>query len=543
MKRLLSFLLIPLSVLLLLAGMELLAGFITLPKNESGLEKAMDPWGISLFSCVTDEKLGYRLKPGALYGSIPINSLGYAGGEFTKAKGENVFRIVCIGGSTTFGAGASSANTTWPALLQSLFASGACTTVKRIEVINAGVPGYHSWHTMLRMEELDGLDPDMYILMDGFNDINASAAFKDSVFEQVEEKKRLQALVAKRDSLADSLAALFSKSKAFQVANWYARKWRAADHSQGLDDKIKAFNTENNLKAVLEHVQRSGRLAVMVNHPWSVHDPDPSKIASEDIRLISGYYIPEQGTVKAYMWGRNYVSRLNARLSSQFKVPLIDPQQVIDTLTTKKRDVYTVFSRDIIHFTDYGNSVLAGIVFQGLLSLPEFRQAVSAQEGCASAVPSDALGILRVDAIDWGSGFIRPVRTGVDVSIPVVRDVSDSQNEYEGWGVFRPASPSAPGSISFGVSARPGGERLLFFMPRIARNQGVVEVYLHSSNGRERIFRLDDFEGDAAWTQIAQRYMIDLSEVPDETYILEVVLTGKHAQLWHDADGNALFFR
>jgi len=230
-------------------------------------------------------------------------------------------------------------------------------------------------------------------------------------------------------------------------------------------------------------------------------------------------------------------------LSSEFRVPLIDPQPVIDALTTAKRDVYTVFSRDIIHFTDYGNSVLAGIVFKGLLSQPEFRQAVSAQEGCASVAPGDWLGISRVEEIDWGSGFLRPVRTGVEVSSPVVRDVSDSQNEYEGWGVFRPASPNAPGSISFGVSARPGGERLLFFMPRIARNQGAVEVYLHASNGRERIFRLDDFNGDASWTQIAQRYMIDLSGVPDETYILEIVLIGKHAQLWHDADGNALFFR
>lgn len=543
MKRLLSFLLIPLSVLLLLAAMEFCAGFITLPKNERGLENAMDPWGISLFSCVTDEKLGYRLKPGALYGSIPINSLGYAGSEFTKDKGGNVFRIVCVGGSTTFGAGASGASATWPALLQQLFASGACTTGKRVEVINAGVPGYHSWHSMLRMEELDRLDPDMYLLMDGFNDINASAAFKDSVFEQVEEKKRLQALVAKRDSLADRIGSTLSASKAFQVANWYARKWRATDHSQGLDDKIRSFNTENNLRNVLEHIRRSGRLVAVVNHPWSVHESDPSRIASEETRLISGYHIPEQGTVKAYMWGRGYVSRLNARLSSEFSVPLIDPQPEIDSLTTNKRDVYTVFSRDIIHFTDYGNSVLAGIVFKGLLALPEFRRAVTAQEGCASAASGNRLGITRAEEVDWGSGFLRPVKADAVVSKPVVRDVSDSQGEYDGWGVFRPASPTAPGSISFGVSARPGAERLLFFMPRIARKQGVVEVYLHASSGRTRIFRLDDFEGDESWTPIAKRFMLDLSEVPDGKYILEFVLSGEHAQLWHDADGNTLFFR
>jgi hypothetical protein len=61
--------------------------------------------------------LGFVLRPG--YDSagpcqIHVNSLGLRGPEVDPVKPPGVFRIVCLGGSTTFGTGASRDAATYP---------------------------------------------------------------------------------------------------------------------------------------------------------------------------------------------------------------------------------------------------------------------------------------------------------------------------------------------------------------------------------------------------------------------------------------------
>ena len=53
--------------------------------------------------------------------TININSLGFRGPEFDLIKNDNTYRIMMLGGSTAFGAGASSDATTIPAYLADIF--------------------------------------------------------------------------------------------------------------------------------------------------------------------------------------------------------------------------------------------------------------------------------------------------------------------------------------------------------------------------------------------------------------------------------------
>ena len=53
--------------------------------------------------------------------TININSMGFRGEEFSIEKPENVYRIFMLGGSTMFGHGATSDQTTIPGYLQELF--------------------------------------------------------------------------------------------------------------------------------------------------------------------------------------------------------------------------------------------------------------------------------------------------------------------------------------------------------------------------------------------------------------------------------------
>src|SRR5439155_25342537 len=97
-----------------------------------------------------------------------VNSLGFRGPETTVVKPGETFRIVALGDSVTFG---HRLHFTYPALLQArLEHRPACRA--RIEVINAGVPGYQTRHIRGRLDEdVRPLQPDLALVLAGWNDI------------------------------------------------------------------------------------------------------------------------------------------------------------------------------------------------------------------------------------------------------------------------------------------------------------------------------------------------------------------------------------
>jgi len=108
-----------------------------------------------------------------------INSHGFRGDEFQNEKPDNVFRIFAVGGSTTNGAAADD-DKTWPAQLQKI--ANEKTTGKKIEVINAGIPGADSIkeYNMIK-DKIPSLDPDLVIVYDGWNDFQHSNQIKKTI--------------------------------------------------------------------------------------------------------------------------------------------------------------------------------------------------------------------------------------------------------------------------------------------------------------------------------------------------------------------------
>ncbi|MDG1894181.1 MAG: GDSL-type esterase/lipase family protein [Fuerstiella sp.] len=107
------------------------------------------------------------------------NAQGFRCSDFDLKKTPGTLRIVCFGDSSTFGIGARMEDT-WPAQLQQLLADGIATgsstsvdtrDVRRVEVINAGVPGYTSHQGVQHMrQKLDDLDPDIVMASYANND-------------------------------------------------------------------------------------------------------------------------------------------------------------------------------------------------------------------------------------------------------------------------------------------------------------------------------------------------------------------------------------
>ena len=104
--------------------------------------------------------------------TININNLGFRGDNFFKIKPDNTYRIFMVGGSTLFGTGATSDDTTIPGYLKDFLKYDKYPY--DIEVINAGIQGADSHNELeLIKNRLLDLSPDLVIVYDGWNDLRA----------------------------------------------------------------------------------------------------------------------------------------------------------------------------------------------------------------------------------------------------------------------------------------------------------------------------------------------------------------------------------
>jgi len=163
--------------------------------------------GEAILPYVPHRYLGYALSPGHRGLVVHHNALGFRAEDFPQKKPKGEFRILCLGSSTTYSmypskgdmaaAGQLSAdpnpiviaaleektreagmdsledyarNSSYPGLLQKYFHQLGYTSVR---VINAGVPGYTSYESLLNFElRCLELDPDVVLIYEGYNDIH-----------------------------------------------------------------------------------------------------------------------------------------------------------------------------------------------------------------------------------------------------------------------------------------------------------------------------------------------------------------------------------
>ena len=119
-----------------------------------------------------------RLRPGArLEGwrhDIQVNAHGFRGPELLEEADQDVLRIWCAGGSTTFDIYASSDAATWPSVMKEQLAQRLPD--RQIDVLNAGVPSYtlkdslNDWR-----ERAPELLPEVLVVYHGMNDLRVAA--------------------------------------------------------------------------------------------------------------------------------------------------------------------------------------------------------------------------------------------------------------------------------------------------------------------------------------------------------------------------------
>jgi hypothetical protein len=117
---------------------------------------------------------------------VEINSQGFRGAEFGD-KQPGAYRILALGDSCTFGhlqnPHAGFVAQPYPKRLQNLVDRRDGHGV--VEVLNAGQPGYNSWHgVMLLRGKLRDLEPDLVTVRFGWNDHLLSALGESQRFRE-----------------------------------------------------------------------------------------------------------------------------------------------------------------------------------------------------------------------------------------------------------------------------------------------------------------------------------------------------------------------
>ncbi|WP_243367945.1 SGNH/GDSL hydrolase family protein [Fundidesulfovibrio soli] len=423
-------------------------------------------------------KHGYEIKSKGLRG-FRHNTYGFIGPEFSPRKPSDTYRIFCLGGSTTYGAGVETDRYSYPAILQEMFERTRSPGGKRIEAVNAGVFGYNSLHTYLQIStRLQWFSPDMYVIMDGLNDLDAA--------QHVHRR---------------GCACEYTIPEAFEQVVRY----------------------ERNLQAALDASRREGVLSVLVSDPMKLgRDPGSSHLRDMN-----------QDLVKLLAYGRTVLPAANASLAARNHIPYVNTQATFDSVLDESRLIRRVWADDL-HLTRYGYYLLARDVYRALMAIPAVQKAA----GASRAASDEELDALFPDIVLWrpadGAGWASsPAPLGGQVSTVNIKELEPNS---KGWSAFTPASTETPGILTIPLAG--GGTRFRIY-PRMEKSSDSVSVFWLSGDGkRQPVFSLTKAFDDSHWTPESSWYEITVPDGPGGK--LEIILKGFTSQFWHN--GPALLF-
>jgi lysophospholipase L1-like esterase len=310
----------------------------------------------------------YAMKPGYRDERQSINSLGLRGREIPLQKPAGEYRVVALGGSTTYGIYNDDRHT-YPLAMETALRRDLGTD--RVQVINAGLVGATSADNLHRMlTEILPLEPDLLVIYFGFNDI-VPRVFNDFSMDYYHFRKTdpyvrnwWSQFVSYRLALRALFPVAFSAN-----ANLVNYIWKFENLPESDADKIANFNRtsaaafERNVEQIIRLAQANGVKVVL------------STFAIDADRPNWMYYVP------AELWPRGVADNNAAtrRLAERFQLPLIDFYSY--GIANK-----TLF-HDSIHPTDAGNAL------QGELFAQTVGPLVAADLGLAwtpsSALPPD----------------------------------------------------------------------------------------------------------------------------------------------------------
>lgn len=215
--------------------------------------------------------------------------------SFPAKKPDNVTRIFCIGGSTTFGRPYDD-RTSFCGWLRKFLP--AVNPTRKWEVINAGGISYASYRAARLMEELEDYEPDIFIVYSGHNEFLESRTY--SKLLKVPKFFRSLAVLASRTRLYSLLSDIINKNNEVLPTEVTA----LLDHSVGPEDyhrddeKRDAIldDYETSLFHMTDISERAKAKLILVTPASNIRDFSPFK--SEPSNRLSAIQIREIDSLK-----------------------------------------------------------------------------------------------------------------------------------------------------------------------------------------------------------------------------------------------------
>jgi lysophospholipase L1-like esterase len=185
------------------------------------------------------------------YSNYKMNNYGFRNSyDIEKEKGRDVFRIMVLGGSTSWGSGASSNDSVWTKVIEDILRK---KLTGKVEVLNAGCAGYTSFQESLYLQfKLLQFAPDLVIVMDGYNDLFMAALYTEEGYEpnasvQYDAEKRF----FNESIMAQALGLVANKSHLISLLRRIAEKVR---YERGQSLYGKGHLHDKGIRSYLENI-------------------------------------------------------------------------------------------------------------------------------------------------------------------------------------------------------------------------------------------------------------------------------------------------
>ncbi|MGE5197376.1 MAG: SGNH/GDSL hydrolase family protein [Deltaproteobacteria bacterium] len=247
-------------------------------------------------------------------------------GRHSLSKPKNIYRIICMGDSTTQGfmllPAYVTVEQTYPYQLNEILNKNISTI--HFEVINAGCGGYSSFQGLRYLEsELLAYNPDLLIIWFGINDSARAMLYSDK-----EQRPTSKIILRSRNLLDHSKFYQFYRQCLFYLL----RKW--PDHKP----RVSASDFGANLEAMAK-LAKGNNIKVLFIVPFEVVDS----------KVVSWFDSPNQ------------YSKIFNDFQKE-KIPVLNLAGTFQRLT----DAYRYFS-DSCHPRPKGNAIIADAVYKALV--------------------------------------------------------------------------------------------------------------------------------------------------------------------------------
>jgi lysophospholipase L1-like esterase len=306
-----------------------------------------------------------------------INSYGFRGENISKTKPHGVYRIFMLGGSTVLSRSTNYEKTS-SRILEKLLTKKYPS--KKIEILNAGVDGYTSEHSLIQyLFKIKDFSPDLIIMWHGINDWYYSCTpperaygnFNSDYTHFLGANKLMASKYFKPQPFISTKIVIFDFIQKFLIDNWYSdiindiKTKQPVKSYYSISEKANMYEMkeypslysyQRNLKSLIQSVKSEKTTLILGNQPTlyrkNLSDTEKKTIYFPILHCTRDNKSPSLNSVANAMQRFNNTTR---EIAKHNDIHFIDLEKEIP----KNLEYFT----DDVHYTDKANKKIAQILY------------------------------------------------------------------------------------------------------------------------------------------------------------------------------------